>query len=356
MNSKHQEREKRGYGRLWRLLVPIVLAVVFAPQIMSCRRAAEWRSSDGAVWHTSYHIVYAAPTDLTDSINAAFNAIEMSLSPFNPGSLISKINRNETSVTDALIDTIFSISTYVNRASNGRFDPTVSPLVDLWGFGTDKKARQRAETDTAEFTVSQQLIDSALAMVGISDCRITDGRMIKKHAETTFNFSAVTKGYGCDYIADMFRRNGVENFMIEVGGEVNVSGLNPDGRQWHIQIDAPNASDPSAHDALQVISITDRGIATSGNYRNFHTSKQYGRFGHTINPTTGRPAVTDILSATVIAPTTGWADAWATACMASTADSALAMIERQPNVECLLVTVVGDSLRTVTSNGFPTEK
>lgn len=321
----------------------------------SCRNKSEWRVAEGVVWHTTYRIVYLSPTNLDDSIREVMNRVEMSLSPFNPLSLISRINRGETDHADNMVDSVINISRQINRQSNGRFDPTVSPLVNLWGFGYDHAARERAQTDTAAeaFNVPQDLIDSALHLVGISECRVTNGRVIKKHPATTFNFSAVTKGFACDEVARMLRRNNANDHMVEIGGEIAVGGLNRAGTPWHIQIDAPISSDPSRHKALKLISLTDCGIATSGNYRNFHDTRRYGRVAHIISPLTGRPVQTDVISATVIAPSAAIADAWATACMASQADSVLNTISTLPGIECLLVANKGDSLVLIASKGFP---
>lgn len=283
-----------------------------------------------------------------------FRQVEMSLSPFNKQSLISRINRNETTQTDSLIERVFSISQHVNKLSGGRFDPTVSPLVNIWGFGYNAKARHDAETDSLNFTVPHERIDSALRLTGIADCNISNGKITKKHANTSFNFSAVTKGMACDLIGDMLRRNNANNFMVEIGGDIYLNGNNPKKQSWHIQIDSPTPSNNAPiHNAMRIVALTNVGIATSGNYRNFHNTRKYGRIGHTINPLTGMPATTDVLSATVIAPTAAMADAWATACMASMADSALIATEKLPGVECLLVKAIDDTITTLSSAHFP---
>lgn len=325
-----------------------------------CGHKAQWQSAEGSVWHTTYRIVWDGPAALADSITAVTSGVEMSLSPFQPQSLISRINRGETDRADSLLAAVMHISKRVNAESAGRFDPTVAPLVNLWGFGTDTVARRRFERGEA-VEVSAAAIDSALQRVGIAHCDVAQGRVVKKHPATTFNFSAVTKGLGVDCVADMLRRNGVANFMVEIGGEIVAQGVNPRGEAWRIQIDAPVAQTPGSdlpvHERLRVIPVSGVGVATSGNYRNFHSSQRYGRFGHTIDPVTGRPVQTNVVAATIVAPTAGEADAWATACMAQQADSALAMIARQakrhPAVECLLVVADGDSLRVVTSSRFP---
>lgn len=315
-----------------------------------CRKAPQWRVAEGSVWHTTYRIVYDAPEPLDDSIQAVFRQVEMSLSPFARDSRISRINRGETDSVDADIEAVFAIAQQVNRLSHGRFDPTVAPLVDLWGFGTDSLSRARAESDSAAFAVSDLRIAQALRAVGIDSCAIADGRMHRKSDATTFNFSAVTKGYGCDRIAAMLARNGSKNHMVEVGGEIALGGHNPQGEPWRIQIDAPVESQAPVHQRLSTVALEGpAGIATSGNYRNFHTSARYGRFGHTIDPRTGRPVRTDVVSATIVAPTTAQADAWATACMASEADSAVARMKGIGGLRYLLVVVRGDSLTTVST-------
>lgn len=333
----------------------LLLSALILISSASCRRAEHWRIAEGAVWNTTYRIVYLSETNLDDSIQQEMGAVEMSLSPFNPASLISRINRGETDRTDPMLDSVFAISRQVNRLSHGRFDPTVSPLVNLWGFGYDREARARAESDTAAeaFTVPREAIDSAMRMVGIAQCSISNGRITKKHPATTFNFSAVAKGMGCDATAGMLRRNGCADFMVEIGGEIALSGKNHTGGKWRIQIDTPSESSPTAHQALTIIPVTDCGVATSGNYRNFHDTRRYGRVAHTIDPLTGMPVQTDVISATVTAPSAAMADAWATACMASTADSAIAAIRQAPGVECLLVAARGDTIETIVSDRFP---
>lgn len=337
-------------------LIPVLISLTAISALLgACRPAGEWRIAEGAVWNTTYRIVYRGPRALDDSIQEVMNRVDMSLSPFNPSSLISRINRGETDRTDQLVDSAFAISARVSRAGHGRFDPTVAPLVNLWGFGYDAPARKNIESNPESFVLPQAMIDSALTMVGISSCRITNGVIHKKHPATTFNFSAVAKGMGCDLIAAMLKRNGCTDYMVEIGGEITVAGNNRHNKPWRIQIDTPAPTDTVSHTPLTFLSVTDCGVATSGNYRNFHNTSRYGRIGHTIDPVTGLPVATDVVSATVIAPTAGEADAWATSCMASTADSAMAVVNRIRGIECLLVTTRADTLCVLTSTAFPLE-
>lgn len=308
--------------------------------LASCGGAKSYRSAEGCVWNTTYHITYRADRDLRDSVTAVFRQVERSLSPFAEGSLISRINAGEDVAADSLIRRVFIASREVNRRSHGMFDPTVAPLINLWGFGY----RQTGIEPTRE------AIDSMLAMVGIDSCRLDAGsRIVRKHPATEFNFSAITKGYGCDLVGEMLKRNGATDFMVEIGGEIVVAGRSPRGTDWRIMVDAPVDCDTAVvHEALTVISVTGCGIATSGNYRNYRETPD-GKVWHTVSPVTGRPAVTDMLSGTVIAENAAVADAYATACMALGSRDAIGMIESLDGVEALLVT--RDTV--LVSSGFP---
>lgn len=326
---------------------------LFLPAILllsaSCTGRKEWRKAEGAVWNTTYHITYLSERDLSDSIQNVLRRVELSLSPFNPHSRISLINNNVTDTTDILIDSVMAVSQKVSLASGGRYDPTLSPLINLWGFGYTGHPKDGLLPDP-----SQEQIDSALASVGIGECRIEEGKMVKKSPATTFNFSSVTKGFGCDMIGAMMSRNGAEDYMIEIGGEIALSGQNPRGTKWQIQIDDPSA-DVDGHAAMKVIGLTDCGVATSGNYRNYLTDSLGNHLGHIISPETGHPYPAEIVSATVIAPTCAEADALGTACMASTLQQAREMLLPMPGVSALLVTPSADSLAVTYVNFNPAE-
>lgn len=324
--------------------VIISCVAVIAAGCGHSKKGTAYTSIEGNVWHTSMHITYGDSRDMSDSVLAVTRAVEQSLSPFMPDSRISRINRNESTATDGYIATVLTESQRINRLSGGAFDPTVAPLINLWGFGYEEHGGEP----------TQEQIDSCLQGVGIAECALTQGGIEKKSPDTQFNFSAITKGFGIDCIADMMRRNGISNYMIEIGGEVAVSGVNAQGEKWHIQIDTPD-SGVAGHQRLSVIEVTDCGIATSGNYRNFRDTG-HGRIGHTISPVTGMPHLSNVLSATVIAPSTMTADAFATALMAMDADAGIAMIEAEEGVDAMLVLADGDGYRIVTSSTFPAMK
>lgn len=304
---------------------------------------------EGGVWTTTYRISYSGDATLADSIPVVFAQVERSLSAFNDSSVVSVVNRSGSGkiIGDDLFVRVFECSRWVGAASGGAFDPTVGPLVDLWGFG--RKGRDMAEP-------SAGAIDSVLCRVGIDECRIDeDHRIYKKSDKTSFDFSAIAKGLACDLVGEMFARNGCNDYMVEIGGEIALRGVNGRGRPWRIMIDAPVESDSGVvHSGMAVIEPGDGGVATSGNYRNFRDVAS-GRVGHTIDPSTGRPVVTDVLSATVTARSCMVADALATACMVMPPSAALAMLEQFEGVEGLIVSRSGDGYDMKHTPGFVME-
>lgn len=307
--------------------------------VCGCTRRGEMHRMSGVVWHTEYNITYGGERNLDDSILEVMRRVELSLSPFDSCSVVSGINRGEGRLVDELFCRVLEGSMLVNRWSGGMFDPTVSPLVNLWGFGF--KGNGGMEPSQAE-------IDSALRRVGIGVCRVADGELVVDTSEPReFNFSAITKGMGCDLIGEMLQRNGVDDWMVEIGGEVAVHGRNGRGQLWRIQVDAPVEGLAPGQKGLTALELEDCGVATSGNYRNFKVDSLGRRTWHTISPLTGRPAVSSTLSATVVAPNCMLADALATACMAMPQDEALAMIDslRMAGVRPMRALLVSDDGR-----------
>lgn len=289
--------------------------VVAAFAVISCKRS-EYQQNSGLIWNTSYHITYAGPPSLSDSILSVLEGVGRSLNVFDSTSLVSRANRSESIVVDSHFRNVYQASVKANKASDGMFDPTLSPLITAWGFGP-------GHTPTAD-TMN---IAGIMERVGIDKTHLNGDTLVKDNPDICFNFSAVAKGYACDAVAAMLRRNEVTDYLVEIGGEIAMGGVSPGRDMWKVSIDAPLESDSLiTHDSSAILRVTDAGMATSGNYRNFR--KENGRtLGHTISPKTGRPVTTDVVSATVIAPNAMDADAAATACMASGSEAAKKMIE-----------------------------
>lgn len=296
--------------------------------------------NEGRVFGTYYNIRYSATTDLQDSINAALQAFDNSLSLFNPHSVLSAVNANRDTTTDAAFEAMWSEAERVYTLSNGAFDITVAPLVKAFGFG--RKSDQYA-------VISPQTIDSLRAFVGFEKVQLVDHKVIKADPRVQLDGGAVAKGQACDMIAAMLQRQGCANWLVDIGGEVVCHGLNAKGEPWHVGITKPNLNNEGAQEDLQeILAVTDICMATSGNYRNYYYEGDERR-SHTIDPRTGYPVQHSVLSATVVSSTCMRADAMATACMVLGETEALEMIARAGDAACYLLVAKNDSLVTVCS-------
>lgn len=302
-----------------------------------CGRGS-YRHDEGMIWNTTYHITYRNGSDLSDSVASVLREVGKSLNVFDHESLVSRVNAGVDESVDTHFERVYLESVRVHEASGGYFDPTLSPLIKAWGFG-----------EGHVLTADTAAVDSILDFVGLKRTSLAGSVLHKEDRRTSFNFSAVAKGYGCDAVAAMLRRNGVKDWLVEIGGEISLGGVSPDGGKWRVAVDKPDFGTPQpGRDPFTVVELTDCGMATSGNYRN-RQSAGAGSFGHTISPLTGRPVETDVLSATVTAPTAMEADAVATACMAGGSPAAKAMAGKL-NVGIFLI--LADST-TWTSPSFP---
>lgn len=318
--------------------MPLISALflIFA----SCGR--KYFSSDGVIWGTSYHIVYSGDRPLDDSIAGIMRQIDNELSIFNPMSEVSAVNACTSDSVGLHFRNVFAIAREVHRLSGGSYDVSVGPLAALWGFGP---SGEHGSPDSAA-------IAEALDAVGLDSCRIAGGRVHKKRASTCFDFSSVAKGYGVKAIADMLARNGCTDFMVEVGGEVELQGKNPRGDRWRIQVDAPVGGNTHQRHSVLALGPERTAVASSGNYRNVRADSAGNVYGHTIDPVRGVPVQTDVLAATVVGTDCGFADALATACMTMTAADAIAMLEACEAPGMLIVSS-GDTMTTVVTANFP---
>lgn len=270
----------------------------------SCGPRKEFRTAEGATWNTTYNVIYESDRALDDSIRNIFRTVGHSVSTFEKGSLTDRLNNAPEVKTDEHLRKVYEMSEKVNRLTDGTFDPTLEPLITAWGFGADRTP----SSDTLR-------TDSLLQFVGIEKTRLENGIIKKENPLIRFNFSGVAKGYGVDCIARMLERNGVKNYMVEVGGEIRCNGHSPRKGKWRLGIDSPNMDTNPGEELERVVELSGISMATSGNYRNYHKNGTKS-FGHTIDRKTGRPVTTDVLSATVLTPDCAEADALATAFMA----------------------------------------
>lgn len=290
---------------------------------VSCKERQSYYEESGTVFHTYYRIKYRSEQLLTDKIDKEFQAFNLSLNPFNAHSILAKVNRNEDVEADEWFTTVFNKATEVSEHSGGMFDATAAPLINLWGFGFERKD-----------SVLPSVIDSLRTFVGYRKIRMKNRRVEKDDPRMMLNFSAIAKGFACDVIAALLEREGVANYMVDIGGEVTVKGVNPAGNCWRVGINHPEDDADGTDNRIHgIIRLCDKcGLATSGNYRNFYV-KDGKKYAHTIHPLTGYPSEENILSATVVAPDCMTADAYATACMAMGLDEASRMMDCLPDME-----------------------
>ena len=275
--------------------------------LVSCTEKAVFQKNSNLVFGTIYNITYQYADDLQAEIEAELQKVDGEFSMFNPQSTVARINGGDSTVErSAMFREIFELAQTVNKETNGAFDIHVAPLVNAWGFGFKH-----------DQLPTPQQVDSLL--------KIRD----------QMDFSAIAKGYGCDVVARLLRSHGIENFMVEIGGEVVLSGHNDKGQPWHIGVNKP-VENPEDGDLQTVLSITDCAIATSGNYRNFYYTDGQ-RYAHTIDPRTGYPVQHSLLSATVVAADCATADAYATSFMVLGLDSAQAVLNSHPELKAYLI-------------------
>lgn len=303
--------------------------------LIDANSAPYWHM-EGKIFGTYYHITYQSSSDYDHEILERLEQVDASLSAFNPQSTVSLINRNETTGADEMFDTIFDLALQVSSATDGAFDITVAPLVNLWGFGFN-----RADS------VSQAAIDSIMTFVGYKKVSKSSQRHVKKQdPRTMLDFSAIAKGYGCDQAAAVLRHHGISNYLVEIGGEICAAGLNPEHKTWSVGIIKPiDDSVQSTQQIIATLRMNEINMATSGNYRNYYV-KDGKRYAHTIDPHSGHPVQHSLLSATVLAPTCAMADAYATAFMVMGLDKAKLLLNTDKRLKAYLIYSDGTKLQS----------
>lgn len=316
------QRSKLRFLQLAFLLCLIIGSVL----IIRHNQDMPYQHDSGMVFGTVYNITYQNDTNLKGEIEAALQQVDNSLSPFNQHSVITKINSNQSMETDKMFRDVFLLAQNVSEETSGAFDITVAPLVNLWGFGFKKGI----EPD-------RQAVDSIMKFVGYKKVTLQKGKVVKTDPRLMLDCSAIAKGYGCDVVASLLKRKDIQNFMVEIGGEVVTNGKNQKKEDWRIGVIKPTDDSLNTKQDLQaVLRLSNKALATSGNYRNFYY-KNGKKYAHTVNPLTGFPVQHNILSATVVAPTCAEADAYATSFMVLGLQKAQKILERHDNLMAYLI-------------------
>lgn len=325
---------------------PFLVFLIVATVIILAENKPEYRTDQGSVFGTTYHITYNHNAQLTDQIKQVLQNVDNSLSTFNKSSTISAINQNMPVEADTMFLKVFRMAQNISERTSGAFDITVAPAVNAWGFGFKNSE-----------TITDLIIDSLKTIVGYEKVREEQGTIVKDDSRIMLDCSAIAKGYGCDMVAALFDSVGITDYMVEIGGEIVVKGMNSKGSDWRIGISKPMDDSLATDSELQtVLSLTDISMATSGNYRNYYY-KDGKKYAHTINPATCSPVNHNLLSVTVLAKECAVADAYATAMMVMGLDKAMDLCDRIPEIEAYFIYQNETGvIQTCSTPGFPIDK
>ena len=311
---------------------PLFLAFLVGATVLIIRqqRNMPFQHNKGMVFGTFYNVTYQNDSDLKEEIETELKKVDDALSMFNPTSVISRINNGADNIDDTEEGRMFievcQLAQHISEETNGAFDITVAPLVNLWGFGFRNNE-----------TPSTNAVDSIRQFIGYQLIHLDAKKntLTKRDPRTMLDF------------ARLLQAHDINNFMIEIGGEVVTKGINEQRTPWRIGVVKPTEDTlDTAHEVMDVLNVTDKAMATSGNYRNFYY-KNGKRYAHTIDPHTGKPVQHSILSATVIADQCAIADAYATAFMVMGIDEAKRVLEKHTELMAYLVCSAADGTYTV---------
>ena len=324
--------------------------------LVSCTKSPKEYYTFTGHLHTPYHIKYEYDKPLDGDIQRELERFYYLFNAFDSTSVISQINRNQlTEIEDSTFRSLFRTAMLISAYTDGAYDITCAPLINLWGFGFSKKD-----------SVTPERIDSVKQFIGYEKIHLEQSKITKDDSRLIMNCSSLADGTVCDMVADLFDSKGIANYMVEFGGEIVTKGVNQRGEYWKLGITRPvDDNNGLSQDLTATIHLWPegqtsktaknngrRGMATSGNYRNFYV-KDGKKYAHTIDPREGRPVQQDVLSATIIAPTAMLADACATACMVLGSEGAEKLKRKLPEIEYFLI-CSGDStnFNYVESSGF----
>lgn len=277
---------------------------------------------------TSYNIIYqdSEDRDFQPEIEELLANFEKSLSVYDNESIISRVNRNEDVEIDDYFYTVFNKAKEISAHTENTFDISAEPLFRAWGFSSQEKCPP-----------SKEQIEEMRKYIGMDKISIKDRRIVKDHPNIVLNVNAIAKGYSADIVALFLEQHKCLNYLVEIGGEIRVRGENLHGEDWRIGIDRPSESNLiPGQDMQAILQITNKGIATSGNYRQFYIENGE-KITHTINPATGYPTQHNLLSTTVIANDCLTADAYATAFLVAGVDKSLEWINNNAEIEAIFI-------------------
>ncbi|GFZ80460.1 FAD:protein FMN transferase [Aquaticitalea lipolytica] len=321
-------------------LFTLLLLIVF-----SCKQDQKNTKLTGDVFGTTYSIQYYSEEsdDFQQQIDSLFYVINKSMSTYQTNSDISKLNRNESVEVDEHFKKVFSASQVIYEATEGVFDPTIGVLVNAWDFGPEGKI----------ISLDSLKIDSLMLSVGLNKVKLVDNTIIKENTNTFIDFNAIAKGYGVDVIADFLESKNIENYIVEIGGEIRCKGTNIEKQKpWKVGVEMPHFD--GTQSIMKAISLHNESMATSGTYRKFKTDSLGNRYSHIIDTKTGYPSKTNLLSISVITSNCMTADGYATAFKAMGIEKVKDFLKTHPELKVFLIFEnENKELETLSLNGFP---
>ncbi|WP_179343857.1 FAD:protein FMN transferase [Winogradskyella ursingii] len=323
----------------------ILIFLVSILTVISCsEKAPENIKLSGPVFGTGYNIQYYAEDEVSyqQQIDSLFEVVNNSMSTYIEDSDISKFNRNETIEVDSHFKTVFNTSKKIFKETKGVFDPTIGNVVNAWDFGPD---RNKFLTDSV--TISKLMQD-----VGFDKIIMLEDRFIRP-ANAYLDFNAIAKGYGIDVISEFLQSKGIDNYLVDIGGDLRTGGINVEKQKgWTVGIDDPNFDGTQTYS--KVIVLSNNAMATSGTYRKFKTDEEGNRYAHIINTKTGYPTKTEVLSVSVIAPNCMLADGYATAFQAMGIESVKGFLKTHSELKVYFIYEdENGELNNLGLNGFP---
>jgi len=313
--------------------------------ILSCGPSEKNTKLGGPVFGTSYAITYYSESeeDFHKDLDSLFSAINQSLSTYREDSEISKINRNEKTIVDDHFKTVFNTSKQIFEETDGVFDPTIGAVVNAWNFGPKGKV----------VGLDELKIDSLMTSVGFEKVSLMGDEIVKENPMTFIDFNAIAKGYGVDVVSNYLESQHIDNYIVEIGGEIRCKGINMETQKsWRVGIEKPNFD--GTQSLIKAINMSNESMATSGTYRKYSIDENGNRYSHIIDTKTGYPSKTNLLSISVIASNCMIADAYATAFKAMGIEKVKLFLESHPELKVFLIFENDNNeLETLHLNGFP---
>jgi thiamine biosynthesis lipoprotein len=320
------------------------LSILVLFVLTSCNKPEKKVMFQGEAQGTYYAITYFdnEGRNFQYQVDSILRAFDLSVSMWAPQSIISRINNGDSLVTpDEWFIDIFNRSVRIAESTGGAFDFTIGPLVNAWGFGFKGKMQ-----------MDSVLVDSLKQLVDYKTVRLEDGKLKKDKENIQFDFNAIAQGYAVDVLGNFLASHGIENYLIDIGGEVLGKGMKPDGSHWLVGIENPATDSLSQRTLNAKVRLKDKALATSGSYRKYYEENGV-RYSHTIDPKTGYPVRHSLLSVSVLADDCATADGYATAFMVMGFENAKEFVENEPSMEAYFITDGGSgTFQTYATRGF----